>query len=249
MYSCKQCMRWQRRCKLSHNVCPCFLSKFSNLTRSCSADMVQLAPGIAWHYKQHATDDIMFVFVCFSKFGNLARSCSLAQLKWFNLDNALHDMEIKMQLMTSCLSLLIYLDLVTPPDLAQWMWFNLQLGGRGHYWQERVLLFKFARKLIISKGIANWNGISGCTFQLSESACQLNWNIKIMRKEVKTDHLFLFLFLFNLKGIYIHWPFICLRNCMGIPLDLVNTGCIETAFDYEYHIFIWNLNIRTCSCQ
>jgi hypothetical protein len=52
-------------------------SKFSNFTRSCSVEMIQLAQGTAWHIDQDATDDIMFGIVCLPKMSYSARSCSI----------------------------------------------------------------------------------------------------------------------------------------------------------------------------
>jgi hypothetical protein len=99
------------------------LSKFSNLTRSCSNDMVQHASDIAWHCRQHSTDNIMFVFACLSKFGNLASSCPIEMIQ-LGQCTAWHGEQDN--LMTSCLALLVYLNLVTSADHAQLGWLNLQ---------------------------------------------------------------------------------------------------------------------------
>jgi hypothetical protein len=57
------------------------LSKFSNFIRSCSIEMVQLAPGSAPHLDHDATDDILFGFVCPFKFSNSARACSIEMIQ------------------------------------------------------------------------------------------------------------------------------------------------------------------------
>jgi hypothetical protein len=59
---------------------------------------------------------------------NLVTLPELAQLRWFNLHKALHEMETKMQCVTSGLFMFVYLYLVTSPDLAQLRWFNLLLA-------------------------------------------------------------------------------------------------------------------------
>jgi hypothetical protein len=56
-------------------------SIFSDFSRSWSIEMVQLAPGSAWHGDQDAMCDIMFVVVYLSIFSNFTRSCSIEMVQ------------------------------------------------------------------------------------------------------------------------------------------------------------------------
>ena len=49
--------------------------KFSNLTKSYSIKMIELAPGSLVGGKLDATSSVMFVLVCGPKFSDLAKFC------------------------------------------------------------------------------------------------------------------------------------------------------------------------------
>jgi hypothetical protein len=108
-------------------VCP---SKFSNLVRSCSIEMIQHAQGTAWHLDQDAFDDIMFGIVCFSKFSYSARSCSIEVIQlapgtaWECQPNTICEVMFVFQLIPSCLVLFGFIILITQPDFMQSRSFN-----------------------------------------------------------------------------------------------------------------------------
>jgi hypothetical protein len=88
---------------------------------------------------------------------NILISSHLAQSRWFNFLQALHENRKKMQNVSSCLSLFLSLNLVTWPDLAQMMWFNMHLTLYDIVWHfDNISLMTSCLYFFVYLNLVTW---------------------------------------------------------------------------------------------